>query len=362
MLRIAFDMTVSGRATTGVGVYARELLAALQARQSVEVCEWRHPLLAPGGSVTRVINGARLAVWYGVGLGRKVERANVDVCHATTSLGPLQVRRPTVMTVHDATLLTMPIRRGIADRLFRRAFTLTAARRADAIITPTSASRDAVSMAYGIPRDRIRVVPLGVSPAFRQVTPAAVQRVRARHHLDFPYVLHVGATPPRKNLCRLVQAFAGLGPHLRDVRLVLAGPVPHDHAAEALIERLHLGPRVCRLGDVPREDLPALYAGAACLATVSLCEGFGLPAAEAMAAGTPVVASDCSAMPEVTGGAAVPVDPRSVGAITEGLSRVLDDTKLAEDLRRRGRARSLAFDWAVTADLTERVYREVAGC
>jgi glycosyltransferase involved in cell wall biosynthesis len=180
--------------------------------------------------------------------------------------------------------------------------------------------------------------------------------------LESPYVLHVGATPPRKNVCRLIEAFAGLPSHLRDVRLVLAGPqAASDGQSIDLIERFHLHGRVQRLGHVPREDLPALYAGAACLATVSLCEGFGLPAVEAMAAGAPIVASNCSAMPEVTGGAALLVDPYSVSDIADGLRRVLDDAALADDLRHRGRIRSRAFDWALTADLTERVYHDVAG-
>ena len=363
VLRIAFDTTVSGRSTTGVGVYARELLAALRVRESIDLCEWRRPLAPSGRSVDRMVNGLRLAAWYGAGLGHRFERKSIDLYHATTSLGPLRLRRPVVMTIHDSSGLTMPIHGGIADRLFRQVFGVAAARSADAILVPTRVSGEAVSIAYGVPMDRIRVAPLGVAAAFRQVTPTAVQTIRARYRLNFPYVLHVGAEPPRKNLSRLVEAFAGLGPSLRDVRLVLAGPSAlRDRHADALVERLRLGLRVCRLGIVPRDDLPALYAGAACLASVSLCEGFGLPIVEAMAAGTPVVTSDCSAMPEVAGDAAVFVDPWSVDAIAAGLNLVLGDASLADDLRRRGRARSLVFDWSVTADLTERVYREVAGC
>jgi alpha-1,3-rhamnosyl/mannosyltransferase len=127
------------------------------------------------------------------------------------------------------------------------------------------------------------------------------------------------------------------------------------------VRRARLDARVHRLEAVARGDLPAIYAGAACLAFVSLCEGFGLPVAEAMAAGTPVVTSNRSSMPEVAGDAALLVDPCSVDAIADGISRVLEDSALAEDLRRRGRIRSAVFDWSVTAAVTERVYRTVSG-
>jgi Glycosyl transferases group 1 len=118
------------------------------------------------------------------------------------------------------------------------------------------------------------------------------------------------------------------------------------------VDALHLRARFHRLGCVVRDDLPALYAEAACVSVLSVCEGFGLPILEAMAAGAPVVASNCSAMPEVAGDAAVLVDPFSVDAIADGLDRVLGDTELANELRCRGRLRSKRFDWSVTAELT----------
>jgi alpha-1,3-rhamnosyl/mannosyltransferase len=118
---------------------------------------------------------------------------------------------------------------------------------------------------------------------------------------------------------------------------------------------------VRRLGEVGEADLPAIYAGAACLGYVSECEGFGLPVIEAMAAGTPVVTSNTSALPEVAGGAALLVDPWSIEAIADGLERVLSDTALADALRVRGRARSGEFDWSRTAAGTEEIYRQVCG-
>jgi len=355
-------MTVSARPITGVGVYARELLAGLRVHGDLDLREWRRPLAPTGTRRDRMANGARLAAWYGLGVNGRARREDVHVYHSTTSVGPLRVRRPVVLSIHDATLMTMPVHTGMHDRLFRQLFSVAAARRADAILSPTRFSADAVSAGYGIPRERIRLVPLGVASAFGQVTAADVETARRRYALSVPYLLYVGAEPPRKNLGRLVEAFARLGPAYRDLHLVLAGPpAPRDPAVDERVNRFGLQARVQRISDVVRADLPGLYAGAACVAVLSVCEGFGLPMVEAMAAGAPVVASNCSTMPEVAGGAAVLVDPLSVDAITEGLERVLGDTTFADDLRRRGRLRSRSFDWSITADLTARVYRDLTG-
>ena len=308
-------------------------------------------------------NGARLAAWYGMGVSDRAHRENIQVYHSTTSIGPLRVRQPVVLSIHDATLVTMPLYTGLHDRAFRRLFSVAAARRADAILSPTRLSADAVSAGYGIPRDRIRLVPLGVARRFRDVAAADMEAVRGRYGLNFPYVLFVGAEPPRKNLGRLVEAFARLAGTYRDLHLVFVGPpTPRDPTIDDRVDRLRLRPRFHRLGGVERDDLPALYANAACLAVLSICEGFGLPLLEGMAAGTPVVASNCSAMPEVAGDAAVLVDPLSVDAIADGFDRVLGDTELANTLRCRGRLRSAQFDWSITAELTARVYRDLAGC
>jgi glycosyltransferase involved in cell wall biosynthesis len=360
MLRVAYDVTVSVRAETGVGVYARELMAALRTR-SLRLHEWRHPLAPAGHRIGRLENGIRLAAWYGSEAARRADREDISVYHSTTSLGPFRVRRPVVITVHDATAVTMPFHRGFADRRFQQVFGVAAARRADALLAPSAAAADAVSDIYGVPRSRIRVTPLGVAAAFRDIAAGDVQAILSRHNLTFPYVLFVGAEAPRKNLRRLIEAFAALGPCYRDVRLVFAGPhALRDPSLDPLARRLGVATRFRRLAGPTRDELPAIYAGASCVAMVSLCEGFGLPIAEGMAAGAPVVASNCSSMPEVAGDAAILVDPLSVDAIANGLSSVIGDSALAEDLRRRGRARSPLFDWSITGMLTEQVYRDVA--
>jgi len=361
MLRVAFDVTVSGRTQTGVGVYARELSEALRARQ-LELVHYRHPLVDETRPGHRLLNGARLTRWFGRTVHRDLSADRVSVYHSTTSVGPVRRRRPIVLTVHDTTHVTMPANDRLADRAFRWQFSTRAIQRADAILTASNAAAESIEDVYGIPSSRIRVTPLGVADAFRRVGPEDVERVRAKYRIGSPYVLYVGAQPARKNLERLVDAFFRLTSPHADLRLVLAGP--SNRRNRALANRIAGHPsreRILQIAVENRADLPGLYAGASCLAYVSLCEGFGLPIVEAMAACVPVVASNRSSMVEVAGDAALCVDPESVDAIADGIDRVLVDTSFASELRARGRQRSLAFDWRRTADLTERAYREVAG-
>ena len=360
-MRVAFDVTVSARAATGVGVYARQLLPALQATGH-DIRRWQHPLGSSGAYWQRGLNGVRLAWWLAHAAGRACTREGIDVFHATTAVGPLRTPCPVVMTVHDASTVTMPLHRGISDRLFHRAFAVHAARRASAVLCPTQAAATDVAEHYGIPAARIRVVPLGVSPAFRDVTPDAIAAVRARHGLTRPYVLYVGANTPRKNLSTLVRAMSRLSARLPDIDLVWVGPAGRNDAAiHDLAHHLQPAPVVRHLGMVPESDLPALYAASSTVAYISLFEGFGLPVAEAMAAGRPVVTSRRSAMAEVAGDAAWFVDPTDVEAVADGLEKALTDAKLASRLTTAGRLRSLQYDWAHTAALTSAVYRDVSG-
>jgi alpha-1,3-rhamnosyl/mannosyltransferase len=182
-----------------------------------------------------------------------------------------------------------------------------------------------------------------------------VQRVRARYGLSDRYVLHLGTIKPRKNLPRLIRAFAAanLPP---DTQLVLAGTTTFGAAqVERAVQDSGLEGRVCRLAYVPDADLPALYSGAACAAIVSLYEGFGMPSLEALACGAPLLASNRGSLPEIVADAALIVDPLDVGSIASGLERLLRGASLRDELRDRGPRRAAAFDWAVAARVTRQV-------
>ncbi|HEX6418833.1 MAG TPA: glycosyltransferase family 1 protein [Acidimicrobiales bacterium] len=284
-----------------------------------------------------------------------VERATgpVDVVHATGyAIPPRTV--PLVATLHDLAWRrdpTMFTRNGVR---FFEAGLRCVVDDADLVLCPSAATAGDCEAA-GIARDRLRVVPWGMTTV--DVGDDEVAAVRARYGLPERYVLSVGTLEPRKNLGRLVDAFARL-PH-DDVALAVVGPDGWGESLAGRVERL--GDRVRLTGFVPRSQLAPLYRGASVVCYPSLWEGYGLPVAEAMGAGAPVVTSAGTATEElVAGGAGLAVDPLDVDAIAGAIASVLDDPDLAGRLREAGRRRAASTTWQATARATIAAYREVA--
>jgi len=216
---------------------------------------------------------------------------------------------------------------------------------------------------FGLPEEKVLVTPLGLSRAFRAATdPERERALRRELDLPGPFLLFVGASEPRKNLPRLVQAMAILRGRGRRVPLVLAGRPGGDQArlAEA-IAKAGLEGLVRLAGYRSDEDIRALYGAATALVFPSLAEGFGLPLLEAMACGLPAAVSGVSALPEVGGDAALYFDPADAAAMAAAIASLLDDESLRLSLRAKGLRRAAGFDWAVTARLTLDFYRRIAG-
>lgn len=271
----------------------------------------------------------------------EVATGPVDVCHSTTAI-PAATLRPHVVTVHDVAFLATPERFTRHGARVMRAG-LERCRSADLLLCPSAATRDDL-VDHGFDGDRIRVVPWGVTPI--DVGADSVERVRRRYGLPERFVLFVGTVEPRKNLARLAAAVAGLDERMP---LVVAGAAgwggaPADSGADVRF-----------VGFVPDGDLPPLYAAASVFAYPSLQEGFGLPIAEAMAAGVPVVTSRGGATEEVAGGAAVLVDPTDADAIADGIATALS---AAAQWIARGRARAATLSWDITVERTMAAYRD----
>jgi glycosyltransferase involved in cell wall biosynthesis len=264
---------------------------------------------------------------------------------------------PSIVTVHDVSYARAPELFSRRDRaLFR--FVRGSVRRAARVIAVSEFTRLDVCDLYRLAPGRVVAIPNGVSARFRPLADAG-ERVRERFGIDTPYVLCVGALQPRKNVPLAIEAFARIGPAAQGCALVVAGG-DRGGRPDVLdaIHRARLAGRVHLLGHVEEDDLPALYAGARVLAFPSLYEGFGLPALEAMACGTPVVASSTTGLAEAVGDAGLTVDPRNADDLAEALARVLGDDALRERLVAAGLARAAAFTWARTARATAEVYRE----
>ncbi len=300
-----------------------------------------------------------LARWH---LPRAIT-AQLDICHWPFEAVFLNIPRVAhVMTMHDLIVLRHP---DWLTPLYVQENTHNLrqiARFATRIIADSEHTRrDAINL-LGIPPERIDVVPLAAGPGFAPPSDRArADAVVARYGLrDGDYVFSWGIISERKNYVRLAAAFKAIiarNPALT-TRLVLAGdwgwltePIKEGLAA------LGLGERLVMPGRVPQDDLPALIHGARAVAYVSLYEGFGLPPLEAMACGTPVVASNTTSVPEVVGDAGLLVDPYKVADIAVALERVLTDDALRAELAARGLRRAADFSWTHTAELTMETYR-----
>jgi glycosyltransferase involved in cell wall biosynthesis len=238
-----------------------------------------------------------------------------------------------------------------------------AIRRAERIVTVSHSARRDLLRFHGVAPERVSVVHEAASPAFHPIAdPATLERVRAKYGLPPRFVLYVGTIEPRKNLARLVEAFAearGRGiPH----HLVCAGPYGwSSRDLSGHIERLGIADAVHFTGYAAFEDLPAIYNLGEFFVFPSLYEGFGLPVVEAMASGVPVITSNTSSLGEIAGDAAETIDPTSTGALADAIVRLGTDPELRIDLARRGLARSREFSWAQTAKEMLAVYHRVAG-
>ncbi len=302
------------------------------------------PLESRGTFRKRLVTARQDFIWYPWLGRRRAAAAGADVYHCPTPRAPLtRGKLPLVVTVHDLVSVLFPETMTRWSRLYERTTLHRVLSAADLIVAPSQDTADDLNSLMGVAPDRVRAVWNGVSEIFFGPTPAVAE-------LPQPYVLFVGTAEPRKNLPRLIEAMRALRARGFPHRLVVVGAggwggVQFDSAEVEV------------LGRVPDERLHAIYAHASCLALPSLHEGFGLPAVEAMAAGTPVVASTRGALPEVTGSAAVLVDPYDSNAIALGIERAIDERTA---LVSAGRGRANQFRWAQTAAKMAEIYRELA--
>ncbi len=289
----------------------------------------------------------------------------VDLFYGACNIVPVFVNCPVVVSVHDLVWFRLGYLFSAAKLLYLRVAIGASLRRAALITTLSESSARDICRLFGVPREKIRIIPPGVDTAFVAGDREAARKlVASRYRVERPFILHVGETLRRKNLVRLLEAYA----LLRDKRrlghaLVLVGR-EGDGYAEVVrtVDRLHLNHDVALSGAVAcDEDLVAFYRAADLLVYPSLHEGFGIPLIEAFACGTPVVASAASSLPEVAGDAAVLVDPLDSEAIADGIWTVLSDRELRLELTVRGLKRAGHYSWEQSARALLKAFAEVAG-
>lgn len=362
---------------TGTERYSLEIIRHLLALPEATQHRWRlyvNALPTPGLFATpagaarsvemRVLPGRRL--WTHRHLAAEVTRQRPDVLFVPAHVLPFVLPRrrlpASVVTVHDLGYHTFPETHTWAQRLFIEAGTRWSVHAAQRVIAVSQATADDLQRYYRTPAGRIRVI-YEATAAPQIIDAEQIAGVRARHGLARPYALFIGTIQPRKNVARLLQAYAWLYQNTAiGWDLVFAGApgwlsaALHEEAAA-----LELGAQIRFLGFVPDDELPALIKGAHFFAFPSLFEGFGLPVLEAQSYGVPVLTSNNSSLPEVAGDAALLVDPTDLDAIANAMLRLSQDEVLRQQLIEAGYANVRRFSWEKAARETLAVLEEAAG-
>ena len=366
-MRIGIDARIIHYARGGISNYTLHLieaLAALDADTDYYVLHSRKdrnpPLPGPNFHLVACWTPShhRLERWA---LGIEVARLGLDLLHSPDFIPPAGGMRRSVITIHDLNFCYYPqFLTAESYRYYNRQIEW-AVRRADHILADSHATKSDLASLLDVPPDKVTVAHLAAAPIFRPLPETQATQVAARHSLEPGYLLFVGTLEPRKNLPGLLQAYRLLlDAEVTTAPLVLVGGKGwlYDEVFER-VEALRLSEQVRFLHGVPDADLPGLYNGARVLAMPSFYEGFGLPALEAMACGTPVVVAERASLPEVVGEAGLLVNPDEPDDVARALARVLTEKPLRARMRELGLAQAAHFTWEETARRTLEVYRRV---
>lgn len=372
-MRIGLDGIPLAEAKTGVGHYTFELarsLALVAPSDSFTLISPRPPNSWPANesqcSAPANLHYARLRPgvlnwrWWSLSLPLYLRWRPFDLFHGTNYDIPLWNRRPTVVTIHDLSLLLhADTHEGHLVRRGRRRLPLMA-QSASMIITPTQSVKGEVCAHLNIESSKVAVTPLAPRSIFRRIEREQTEETRRRLGIGNDFILFVGTVEPRKNLMTLARAFEEL---LRTTslrpQLVIAGKEGWlMNEFFTFIREAGGANRVCFTGYLGDEDLRALYSSCSIFVYPSLYEGFGLPPLEAMACGAPVISSQVPAILETVGNAACLVNPKDVQELTGAMVRLLIDKQAREKLSLSGTERVKDFTWERTARSTLEVYQE----
>ncbi len=352
-MRIAVNASIFDRRPSGLGVYTQALISALRSLHDDLVVYTSRPdeipcahAIRPWGEPSRGGAGHlwRL-LWTQTGLPRQVRRDRADVLLNALPEGPRRAPIPQVSVVHDLIPLFYP-EESPRRQWYVRSFIPAVLRASARVIADSAQTKADVVSHYGLSSESIAVVPPGVD--HQQFFPRAEASLEAGRFGLRAYLLFVGNLRPHKNVARLLEALAQIP---SDLMLVVVGHQDPRYwpALARRAEELGVTGRVRFFGFVEAHMLPILYSAALVVVVPSLYEGFGLPVLEAMACGTPVVASTAGGLREAAGDAALLIDPQDVPAMAETLQRVVEDADLRRHLSARGLAHAAQFTWEATA-------------
>jgi glycosyltransferase involved in cell wall biosynthesis len=384
-MRIGINALFLQRPTTGIGQHLFHLLKGLDENDDENTFVLftprlrrspmgRFPQLSERFENIEVVSALRrfgerfeTLFWEQVEIVRACHRESIDLLHSPYFSAPFFLPAKTVVTVHDVIPLVMPEYRERPQNRMYTDFVAFTVRRANAIITVSEYSKQDIVRMLKIPEERIHVIGNAVDASYRPITDTRlIDSVRDRYGIGPKYILYFGGFDIRKNVQRVLRAYAALPESIQEeYQLVIAGRLhllghPLYPDPRPMVQELGLDERVVMTGQIREQDKAPLYSAASLYLFPSLYEGFGIPVLEAMACGAAVVTSDQTALPEVVGDAARLVDPNSVEAITAAMAELLEDDALRNSLRERALERARHFSWQRVAEQTLDVYKKLA--
>jgi glycosyltransferase involved in cell wall biosynthesis len=369
-MRIAIDLLVAEKDRGGLLTAAIALLEGLkrvdQINEYIIITGRPREYLSLNSAPNIRTYAVKLWTWRGILIQHQLllpdilRKIQPDILHVPAFSAPIGWNGPLVLTVHDLAFLTMPDQSSLYARLYWKYLLHESVRRAQCIIAISEQTRTELISSWNVEAERMRLIHNALRPSLRYTDISPGEILAARQRYGGRYLLHVGRIMPRKNVGVLIEAFDAVAPRFEDLHLVLTGGTGHDSAdilqkmkASPYRERMHLA------GWVTDKDLGAIYAGAEALVFPSRHEGFGLPTIEAMACGTPVIASPEAASVEVAGDAVVGVDCSNPAPLADAIARVLTDKALRDRLIQLGKAQAAAFTIEACASATLAVYSDV---
>ncbi|MBN1397124.1 MAG: glycosyltransferase family 4 protein [Bacteroidetes bacterium] len=360
-MRIGFNAQILTDGRTGVTRFAKNVIELLPeigkphefvifGNPKDVIVKHSNAILIPTSD--SINSSAKRILWEQTVLPRLIKKYNLDLMYYPDHTSPIYKIKPKVIiSVHDVSTFAVPETVGFKRRLYKQTVIKRSAKLCDAIITGSEATKKEISKYLPGSASKVRVVPYGLEESFSQIKDKKILlSIKAKYNLSAPFILHVGTVEARKNIIRMIRAFAkGHKNYGFQHKLVLVGKpgYGYDKIQQTIIEE-GVKDFVTITGHIDNEDLSGIYSLADVLIYPSLYEGFGFPPLEAMKCGCPVVASHVTSLPEVIGLAGVYVNPESDESILGALYRVISDRKLHGKLVQLGKERVLHFTWKNT--------------